>query len=360
MSAKGARSFSENDSDYDHDVWMVFQMQIRNAREEDYGSIISVIDDWWGGRHIADMLPKLFFQHFQDTSFVVVENGQIVAFLIGFVSQTNPEQAYIHFVGVHPDYRKHGLAKELYERFFTAVRQRRCTEVHAVTSPVNKGSIAFHTRMGFGIEPGDAEVDGVQVKTDYDGRGQSRVRFVRRLVAKEGSISNFALVVVDVQNAMFNEAAPVHQSGDLLQNVHSLIAKARSNNTPVIYIQHDGGAGSDLAHGSTGWEIHPSIAPREGDVVIEKTTPDSFHGTMLDAVLRNLGVQQPVLCGIQSEVCVDTTCRRAFSQGYDVVLASDAHGTWNRGNLSAQQIIDNENDVLRWFANVRTTKEIEF
>lgn len=94
--------------------------------------------------------------------------------------------------------------------------------------------------------------------------------------------------------------------------------------------------------------------------MIEKKTPDSFHGTSLDTVLGNLGVQRLVLCGIQSEVCVDTTCRRAFSLGYDVVLVGDAHGTWNRGSLGVKQVIDNENDVLRWFADVRSSKEIEF
>lgn len=157
-------------------------MQIRKIGEQDYAPIIKVIDEWWGGRHMADMLPKLFFQHFQDTSFVVEEDDHIVAFLVGLLSQTYPEQAYIHFVGVHPEYRKHGLAKQLYERFFETVQRKGCTEVRCVTSPVNKTSIAFHTRMGFQIEPGDAEVDGVQEKADYDGRGQSRVRFVRGLI----------------------------------------------------------------------------------------------------------------------------------------------------------------------------------
>ncbi|GLG02291.1 hypothetical protein Alches_23320 [Alicyclobacillus hesperidum subsp. aegles] len=160
-------------------------MHIRNVREEDHASIITVIEDWLGCRPTPDMLPKLFFQHFQETSFAVEENGQFVAFLVGFVSQTHPEQAYIHFVGVHPDRRKQGLVKELYERFFSAVQERGCTEVHVVTSPMNMGSIAFHTRMGFEIEPGDGEVDGVQVKTDYDGHGQRRVQFVRRLTMAE-------------------------------------------------------------------------------------------------------------------------------------------------------------------------------
>ena len=61
------------------------------------------------------------------------------------------------------------------------MRARGCAEVHAVTSPVNRGSIAFHQRMGFDIEPGEARADGVPVAAGYDGDGQDRVRFVRRL-----------------------------------------------------------------------------------------------------------------------------------------------------------------------------------
>jgi hypothetical protein len=61
-------------------------MEIRHVKEDDYDSIISVINDWWGGREMADMLPKLFFQHFQHTSFVCEEKNTIVGFLVGFVS----------------------------------------------------------------------------------------------------------------------------------------------------------------------------------------------------------------------------------------------------------------------------------
>lgn len=99
-------------------------MNFRQLQESDCFSVISVIDSWWDGRHMADMLPKLFFQHFQDTSFVVEENGQLVAFLVGFVSQTDADEAYIHFVGVHPEYRRHELARRLYDRFFTVVQDR--------------------------------------------------------------------------------------------------------------------------------------------------------------------------------------------------------------------------------------------
>ncbi|MFE1626861.1 GNAT family N-acetyltransferase [Brevibacillus reuszeri] len=155
--------------------------QIRNANEQDYTRIISVINDWWGGRQMSDMLPKLFFVHFQPTSFVMEAEGEIIAFLIGFLSQTNPEEAYIHFVGVHPERRGDGVGKELYQVFFQEVKKRGCHTVRCITSPVNKGSIHFHGKMGFEVEAGDKVVDGVRVTTNYDGRGNDRVQFVKRI-----------------------------------------------------------------------------------------------------------------------------------------------------------------------------------
>ncbi|WP_289139270.1 GNAT family N-acetyltransferase [uncultured Brevibacillus sp.] len=155
--------------------------QIRNANEQDYTKIISVINDWWGGRQMSDMLPKLFFVHFQPTSFVMEAEGETIAFLIGFLSQTNPEEAYIHFVGVHPERRGDGVGKELYQMFFQEVKKRGCHTVRCITSPVNKGSIHFHGKMGFEVEAGDKVVDGVWVTTNYDGRGNDRVQFVKRI-----------------------------------------------------------------------------------------------------------------------------------------------------------------------------------
>jgi GNAT superfamily N-acetyltransferase len=156
-------------------------IQIRPLRPSDYRPVISVVDDWWNGRHMADMLPHLFFEHFTDTSFAAERDGELVGFLVGFMSQSRPGEAYIHFVGVRPGERGSGLGRQLYERFFAAVRARGCGLVRAVTSPVNHGSVRFHRRMGFDIEPGDGQVDGVAVMSGYDGDGQDRVRFVKNL-----------------------------------------------------------------------------------------------------------------------------------------------------------------------------------
>ena len=154
---------------------------LRRLREEDHAAIIRVLDEWWGGRHISDLLPRLFFQHFTDTSFAIEADGRVLAFLVGFLSQSRPGEAYIHFVGVDPAARGRGFGRTLYERFFSVAKDRGAQEVHCVTSPVNKGSIAFHRAMGFWLAPGDAEVDGVPVQTDYDGHGGSRVVFVKSL-----------------------------------------------------------------------------------------------------------------------------------------------------------------------------------
>ena len=130
---------------------------------------------------MSDMLPKLFFVHFHDTSFVAEKDGLRVGFLIGFLSQTFPDEAYIHFVGVHPDYRKEGVGRLLYERFFEAVLEQGRSIVRCVTAPVNKTSIAFHLKMGFQAEPQDTTADGIPFYQDYDGRDGDRVLFVKKL-----------------------------------------------------------------------------------------------------------------------------------------------------------------------------------
>jgi len=157
-------------------------VQIRPIRPQDYQPVISVIDDWWNGRHMADKLPRLFFEHFTDTSFAAERHGELAGFLVGFTSQSRPGEAYIHFVGVHPDERGRGLGRQLYEHFFAVVRARGCELVRAITAPVNQGSVRFHRQMGFDIEPGDSEISGVPVTSGYDGSGHDRVRFVKNLV----------------------------------------------------------------------------------------------------------------------------------------------------------------------------------
>ena len=146
---------------------------IRHVQPSDYGRVIQHVNAWWGGREMAPMLPRLFFIHFESTSFVADrDDGTLAGFLIGFLSQTEDDTAYVHFVGVAPDERGSGLGRELYEQFFGAARRSGRSLVRCVTSPQNALSLAFHEALGF-------EQEGVA--EDYDGAGNSRVLLAKRL-----------------------------------------------------------------------------------------------------------------------------------------------------------------------------------
>ena len=94
-------------------------------------------------------------------------------------SQTYKDEAYVHFIGVNPKYRRRGIASTLYSYFFDVARANNRKVVKAITSPTNKKSIQFHQEIGFRIEAGDDEVEGVSVHTNYDGNGGSRVLFLK-------------------------------------------------------------------------------------------------------------------------------------------------------------------------------------
>jgi nicotinamidase-related amidase len=173
--------------------------------------------------------------------------------------------------------------------------------------------------------------------------------------------TNTALLVIDVQVCNFEESAPVYGGTDLLSKIGGLIERARAAGVPVIYVQHCGPEGAIDEPGTPGWEIHSPIAPTEGDAVIQKRHPDAFQETNLQHELESKGIGRLVITGIQTEYCVDTTCRRAYSLGYDVTLVKDAHSTWDTDHLTAPQIIAHHNEVLGgWFVTLKEASEIEF
>lgn len=172
---------------------------------------------------------------------------------------------------------------------------------------------------------------------------------------------NTALLVIDMQLGNFQGPDPIHGKEELLSNVQLLIDKARDEGVPIFYVQNKGSKGDPDEIGTPGWEIHPTIVPKEGDVVIEKETPDAFHKTTLHPKLKSKRIEKLVIAGLQTEYCIDTTCRRAYSLGYDVVLAKDAHSTWDSSNLTAEQIIGHHNQVLGgWFVTLKNENEIRF
>ena len=172
--------------------------------------------------------------------------------------------------------------------------------------------------------------------------------------------SKKCLLVIDVQQGMFNLSRPLYRSAYILVGIKKLIQNAKINNVPVIFIQHCGKEKSLFEKGTPGWQIHPAIAPNESKIIIEKKYSDAFQDTNLNSTLKELSVETLIICGLVTEGCVDTTVRRAFSLGYKVVVVSDCHSTTDSEVLNAKQIVDHHNHIFRIFAQVKEFNEIIF
>lgn len=160
------------------------ELRFRRPTEADHPAIVRLVDEWWGGRHLHELLPRLWFQHFNGTSWIAETHaGKPAGFLVGFISPDDPTLAYVHMVGTSPNHRRQGLGRELYRRFFTDVGARGATRVRAITWAANRASVSFHAAIGFRIVdgPGSQNLYGVTAFPDYDYPGEDRSVFERNL-----------------------------------------------------------------------------------------------------------------------------------------------------------------------------------
>ncbi len=166
-----------------------------------------------------------------------------------------------------------------------------------------------------------------------------------------------ALLIIDSQEGIFGRGEQAAwRAKETLANIRLLLDFARETCMPVVFVQHND---EGLPRGSDGWQICREIAPKVGELVVEKQTMDSFYNTELDAVLKRLGIRTLIVCGMQTEYCVDTACRRAYTMGYDAYLVSDGHTSRDDGYLTGEQIVKHHNMNLQSdYLQVKTTKEL--
>jgi nicotinamidase-related amidase len=154
-----------------------------------------------------------------------------------------------------------------------------------------------------------------------------------------------ALLVIDVQKGLCTGPWAAVQIDRVIANINTVAANARAAGAPVVFIQHE--ADEDLLRFETeGWQLDERLAVRPEDLRLRKTTCDSFHNTELQQALQSRGVDRLVVCGLQTDFCVDTTVRRALALGYPVTLVADAHSTIDNGVLTAAQIVAHHNATL--------------
>ena len=154
-------------------------MNITNCSLDDYAQIFTDISDFWGHDRTLYLHHPMYVREFGNTAYVIKDGDTVAAYLFGFLSQTRPA-AYVKFVAVRSAYRKHGLARRLYDHFIAYAKARDCAELRAITSPTNADSIAFHRALGMEFL-GEPNEDGIPVVKDYAGPGRDRVVF-RKLI----------------------------------------------------------------------------------------------------------------------------------------------------------------------------------
>ena len=131
----------------------------------------------------------------------------------------------------------------------------------------------------------------------------------------------------------------------MVDRINLAAARARAAGVAVFLIQHEA-AESPLQFESAGWQLYSRLNSQASDIRVRKTATDSFYKTNLHALLQARGIEGLIVCGLQSEFCVDSTVRGALAHGYPVTLMADGHSTLDNSVLSAAQISAHHNATL--------------
>jgi len=158
-------------------------------------------------------------------------------------------------------------------------------------------------------------------------------------------MKNTALLVIDVQQGLCEGEHDAFESQQVIGRINCVSGKARAAGALVVFIQHESKSGY-LEFESDAWQLARGLHVEPTDLRIRKTTPDSFHRTELERVLKDHAITDLVICGMHTEFCVDTTARRALALGFPVVLVEDAHTTEGNRHLSPLQVIRHHNETL--------------
>ncbi|GAB3686085.1 cysteine hydrolase family protein [Salinisphaera aquimarina] len=147
------------------------------------------------------------------------------------------------------------------------------------------------------------------------------------------ALADSALILIDCQNTYREGVMQLVGVEPALKRAQKLLERARGAGIPVFHIQHDAGEGSPYDLKTRLGAIADEVAPAEGESVITKTHPNSFVDTDLHDQLQKAGVNNLVLGGFMTHMCVNSTARGAFNHGYapTIVAAATATRDLDRG-----------------------------
>jgi nicotinamidase-related amidase len=134
------------------------------------------------------------------------------------------------------------------------------------------------------------------------------------------------LLIIDIQRDYFPGGAfPLVGPEDAATAARRALDAFRAGGEPVLHLQHvwDAPDATFMRPGTDGVEIHPLVAPGEGEAVIQKAEPNGFLGTALEEELRAAGIDELVVAGMMSSMCVDATVRAGADLGFGMTVVHD-------------------------------------
>jgi len=165
-----------------------------------------------------------------------------------------------------------------------------------------------------------------------------------------------SLLIIDVQQALFERGKPIYQAVRLLENLNLAMERARQAGALVIFVQHENE--SFLMKDTPGWQLHPGLDILKGDRFVQKHHPSAFQGTDLAEILVERNVDRLVIGGLVSHGCVRATVLDSLSRGYSVVLLQDGHSNYHQ---KAAALISEWNTKLQQAgASVSPTAEVNY
>ena len=148
-----------------------------------------------------------------------------------------------------------------------------------------------------------------------------------------------ALIMVDCQNTYRHGVMQLTNVEPAIIEAKKLLEMARALNVPIVHIQHDAGVGSPYDVSAEIGAISNEVAPKNGEDIIVKNYPNAFIATDLEAKLKALGIENVVLAGFMTHVCINSTARGAFNLGFKPTVVASACAT--RSLIGAQgKVID--------------------
>lgn len=165
-----------------------------------------------------------------------------------------------------------------------------------------------------------------------------------------------ALLVIDVQRALFTRPTPVYKAHSLIDTINALITRANLYRLPVVFIQHANK--SFLVEGTDGWNLHPGIKPRSSDRIIKKTSGNAFQGTSLPGLLEAKNIRNVLITGLVTQGCVRATSLGAIKLGYQVFVVQGAHSNYS---TNPEQVIqEREAELAEAGAQIVTPQQFDF